>query len=103
MAIERARRKALLLLTTVALALWNLVSILVLGADEGEPEDRGENTSNTVGDTFEKQPPLQPWQEGYGRERKGRLARRFIVFEAAPENERDRGMQKRKMVSSIYI
>lgn len=78
----------------------NLASILVLGADEGEPdEDRETNTSNTVGDTFEQRPPLQPWQEGYGRENKGRPGRRFIVFDAAPENERDRGMQTRKMVS----
>lgn len=60
------------------------------------------NTSTWVGgaDGIGKHPELQPWQEGYAQEKSGRNSgRRFIVFEAAEENEQDRGMQTRRMAS----
>jgi len=47
-------------------------------------------------------PQLQLCQDG-GRKDGSGLERRFIVFDAAPENERDRGMQARKMNTMPYF
>lgn len=86
----------------------NLASILVLG-DGGDDSD--EDTSSRS-DMEELKPEsvlgLQlrgkrevekaPWQRWHGGGKEGGIARRFIVFDAAEENERDRGMQTRRMV-----
>ncbi|KAF5367337.1 hypothetical protein D9615_010280 [Tricholomella constricta] len=80
----------------------NLASILVIG--DGDEEDPGESGPYGEGRGFEhdvkKVGAAMAWQEeGYGSEveRKRGRGRRFIVFDAAEENERDRGMQTRKM------
>jgi serine/threonine-protein phosphatase 6 catalytic subunit len=77
----------------------NLASILVLGDGNGEPEEYSEKpTSRVSAGGIGSFPQLQSQREP---ERTG-PERRFIVFDAAPENERDRGMQTRKMVKELH-
>jgi serine/threonine-protein phosphatase 6 catalytic subunit len=91
----------------------NLASILVLGdGDRGDPDsdDRSHSETDEAESTLglrmgkgtrvgKKGIVESPWQSWYGGVRGGGISRRFIVFDAAEENERDRGMQTRRMVS----
>ncbi|KAF8076030.1 serine threonine specific protein phosphatase [Lyophyllum atratum] len=82
----------------------NLASILVIGDGdgEGEPEPERSQEQNRSGDPKRIGVSPAPWEEE-GKERKRGEGRRFIVFEAAEENERDRGMQTRKMNTMPYF
>lgn len=94
----------------------NLASILVLGDGDGggggggdsDSDDRSHSdkeagsilglrlgTRTRVG---KQEIEKAPWQSWHGGGKEGGIARRFIVFDAAEENERDRGMQTRRMV-----
>ncbi|KAG6905382.1 Serine/threonine-protein phosphatase 6 catalytic subunit [Tephrocybe rancida] len=85
----------------------NLASILVVGDGDGDGEDAV--TPGAYGEEsgmgHRRVGAGSAWDEDtYGSEVDGRtlrgksgVAQRFIVFEAAEENDRDRGMQTRKM------
>lgn len=70
----------------------NLASVLTIGDGEGEP---GEPGYGSLGDEDE-------FGGGSGRG-KGGPARRFTVYAAAEENERDKGVQGRKLVSPFLF
>jgi len=86
----------------------NLASILVLGDGESDSdEDRSRSNMEGAGGTLglrlgsrkkvgKEEIGEAPW---HGGGKADGIARRFIVFDAAEENERDRGMQTRRMVS----
>lgn len=95
----------------------NLASILVLGDGDGQSDDGNESPSDkeeagsmlglrlgTGTRVGKKEIEKTPWQSWHGGGNGGGIARRFIVFDAAEENERDRGMQTRRMVRfSLFL
>lgn len=85
----------------------NLASILVLGDGEDEGESGGRDGAELdAGYTAGKVGAVEAlWhsRQGSGGGKGGGLSRRFIVFDAAEENERDRGMQTRRMNTMPYF
>ena len=92
----------------------NLASILVLGDGEQEDDPSSQNdaaldavpTAGTIVGKIEIEEA--PWHGrqasnsgGSGGKGAAGIAQRFIVFDVAEENERDRGMQTRRMVSCL--
>ncbi|KAG5642280.1 Serine/threonine-protein phosphatase 6 catalytic subunit [Asterophora parasitica] len=77
----------------------NLASILVVGDGDGE---EGEDIvtpgvdANRVGSAWGAEDEVE-------KERRRTSGRRFIVFDAAEENERDRGLQTRRMNTMPYF
>lgn len=100
----------------------NLASILVLGDGDGDEDGRirdnsgsgklcvsfslGYDSSNFVGADKNRVGGIGSYPgrgESEDKSRTGREGgRRFIVFEAAEENERDKGMQTRRMVCGTF-
>jgi serine/threonine-protein phosphatase 6 catalytic subunit len=92
----------------------NLASILVLGGGDGDPnEDDRSYSDKEEGSVLElrrgtgvrigrNEIEKAPWQSWHGGGKGGGISRRFIVFDAAEENERDRGMQTRRMVMFCF-
>jgi serine/threonine-protein phosphatase 6 catalytic subunit len=86
----------------------NLASILVLGGGDGDSDDDDRSHSDKeeaesalglrLGTGKRVGKKKAPWQSWHGGGKGGGISRRFIVFDAAEENERDRGMQTRRMV-----
>ena len=91
----------------------NLASILVLGDGDGggdlDEDDQNSSDTEGIGSVLglrlgsgtrvgQKGIEKTPWQNWHGGGKDGGISRRFIVFDAAEENERDRGMQTRRMV-----